>query len=150
VEEAVAEGHGVSKAGGEGKKWFPGKVSGEPPMKGKKRLPSGKSGVLGGLAFVMTGILDSLEREEAKGLIEKYGGRVVTAMSGKVRPSFIFEALQGANLTLTLIWKVHYLIQGLDEDLTGLMTGSKYDKAVKLMEEKKVKEAEKKKATLTL
>ena len=33
--------------------------------------------------FVITGTLDSLEREEAQALIEKYGGRVTTGVSGK-------------------------------------------------------------------
>ena len=36
-----------------------------------------------GLTFVITGVLDSLERDEAKCLIEKYGGKVTTSLSKK-------------------------------------------------------------------
>ena len=47
-----------------------------PPNKGKKALPIGQPGCLEGLSFLITGILDSLEREEASKLIEDYGGYV--------------------------------------------------------------------------
>lgn len=37
-----------------------------------------------GKTFVITGQLESLERDDAKNLITKYGGRVVGGISGKV------------------------------------------------------------------
>lgn len=43
-------------------------------MKGKKTVPSGLPNCLGGKVFVITGILDSLERKEAEDLIKSYGG----------------------------------------------------------------------------
>lgn len=38
---------------------------------------------LAGLSFVLTGVLDSLEREEVEELIKKYGGRVLHQVSKK-------------------------------------------------------------------
>jgi hypothetical protein len=46
----------------------------QPPNKGKKDLPVGQAGCLEGLSFIITGVLDSLEREEASKLITDYGG----------------------------------------------------------------------------
>ncbi len=36
-----------------------------------------------GLAFVVTGVLESLEREQAADLIKKYGGKVTVSISGR-------------------------------------------------------------------
>lgn len=51
---------------------------------GSKEVPVGAENCLAGLSFVLTGVLDSLEREEAEELIKKYGGRVVHQVSKKV------------------------------------------------------------------
>ena len=64
-------------------KWYPGKKDTAPPNKGNKRVPVAKANCLASLTFVITGTLDSLEREEAQALIEKYGGRVTGSVSGK-------------------------------------------------------------------
>ena len=48
-----------------------------------KDPPVGAEGCLLGLAFVMTGVLDSLERDAAQTLIERYGGRITGSVSGK-------------------------------------------------------------------
>jgi replication factor C subunit 1 len=48
-----------------------------------KEVPVGQAGCLKDLTFVITGVLDSLERDEAKTLIERYGGRVTGSVSGK-------------------------------------------------------------------
>ena len=34
-----------------------------------------------GLTFVISGVLESLEREDAKSLVERYGGKVTTSIS---------------------------------------------------------------------
>ena len=69
------------------RKWYPGMSDSAPPNRGNKVLPVGKASCLtkGGkpLAFVITGTLDSLEREECEALVQKYGGRTVSAVSGK-------------------------------------------------------------------
>ena len=38
-----------------------------------------------GLTFVITGVLESLEREEAKSLVERYGGKVTGSVSKRTR-----------------------------------------------------------------
>jgi BRCT domain type II-containing protein len=44
----------------------------------------GAANCLGGLKFVLTGLLDSLEREVATDLIKEYGGQVQASLSKKV------------------------------------------------------------------
>ncbi|XP_014607760.1 PREDICTED: replication factor C subunit 1 isoform X1 [Polistes canadensis] len=48
---------------------------------GSKEIPQGAEYCLAGLSFVITGVLDSLEDEEAKELIIKYGGRILHQVS---------------------------------------------------------------------
>lgn len=43
----------------------------------------GAENCLVGSSFVITGVLDSLEREEAEELIKKYGGRILHQISKK-------------------------------------------------------------------
>lgn len=43
----------------------------------------GKPNCLSGLTFVLTGVYDSLERDEAADLIKEYGGKVTTSLSKK-------------------------------------------------------------------
>ncbi|XP_012263506.2 replication factor C subunit 1 isoform X2 [Athalia rosae] len=50
---------------------------------GSKEIPTGADNCLAGKSFVITGVLDSLERHEADDLIKKYGGRVVAQVSKK-------------------------------------------------------------------
>ncbi|XP_053978468.1 replication factor C subunit 1 [Hylaeus volcanicus] len=50
---------------------------------GSKKVPEGAEYCLAGLSFVITGVLDSLEREEADELIKHYGGRIVHQVSKK-------------------------------------------------------------------
>eukprot|EP00656_Telonema_subtile_P008036 TRINITY_DN13771_c0_g3_i1.p1 TRINITY_DN13771_c0_g3~~TRINITY_DN13771_c0_g3_i1.p1 ORF type:complete len:744 (-),score=224.28 TRINITY_DN13771_c0_g3_i1:81-2312(-) len=79
----------------------------EPKNKGCKTLPVGKNlKCLVGKTFVITGCLDSLERDECSDLIKKYGGRATGSVSGKT----------------------NYLIAGVDE-FGEIMKGSKYKKA---------------------
>ncbi|KAL6497828.1 replication factor C subunit 1 [Orobanche hederae] len=55
----------------------------DPPHKGEKEVPEGAAGCLDGLTFVISGTLDSLEREEAEDLIKRHGGRVTGSVSKK-------------------------------------------------------------------
>ncbi|KAK4324456.1 hypothetical protein Pmani_004904 [Petrolisthes manimaculis] len=52
-----------------------------PANPGSKVIPEGKPGCLQGLVFVLSGVYDSLDREEAAELIKEYGGRVTTSIS---------------------------------------------------------------------
>ncbi|XP_076082907.1 replication factor C subunit 1-like [Mytilus galloprovincialis] len=54
-----------------------------PQALGSKEIPEGGENCLEGLTFVITGILESLERDDAKQLVEKYGGKVTTSVSKK-------------------------------------------------------------------
>ena len=55
-----------------------------PPNAGQKDVPKGSPNCLAGKAFVITGVLDSLEREAAEDLIKSYGGIIKTGVSSKV------------------------------------------------------------------
>ena len=46
-------------------------------------LSQGAENCLAGLTFVLTGVGESLNREEAADLVKKYGGRVTTSLSKK-------------------------------------------------------------------
>ena len=52
-----------------------------PRNPGSKPIPEGSPECLKGMTFVMTGVMESLDREEASGLIKKYGGKVTTSVS---------------------------------------------------------------------
>ncbi|KAK6167429.1 hypothetical protein SNE40_021461 [Patella caerulea] len=54
-----------------------------PQALGSKEIPEGAENCLEGLTFVLTGVYESIERDEAKSLIEKYGGKVTTSLSKK-------------------------------------------------------------------
>lgn len=55
----------------------------DPEMHGAKEVPCGHEQCLSGKAFVITGVLESLTREEATELIKRHDGRVTTGVSGK-------------------------------------------------------------------
>ena len=50
---------------------------------GSKEIPEGADFCLAGLSFLVTGVLDSLEKVDAEELIKKYGGRILHAISRK-------------------------------------------------------------------
>lgn len=54
-----------------------------PSNPGSKEIPKGKKDCLAGLAFVLTGVYESMERDEAIAVIKDFGGRVTSALSGK-------------------------------------------------------------------
>lgn len=60
-----------------------------PPNHGNKPLPVGAPNCLSGCVFVISGVLDSLLREECQDLCKQYGARVVSAVSKKVTHGII-------------------------------------------------------------
>ncbi|XP_074131839.1 replication factor C subunit 1 [Sminthopsis crassicaudata] len=54
-----------------------------PKALGSKEIPKGAENCLEGLTFVITGVLESIERDDAKSLIERYGGKVTGNVSKK-------------------------------------------------------------------
>ncbi|KAG9156053.1 hypothetical protein Leryth_012117 [Lithospermum erythrorhizon] len=67
----------------------------DPPHKGEKEIPEGKRDCLAGLTFVISGTLDSLEREEAEDLIKRHGGRVTGSVSKKTSYLLCDEDIEG-------------------------------------------------------
>uniref|UniRef100_A0A182K0H6 Replication factor C subunit 1 n=1 Tax=Anopheles christyi TaxID=43041 RepID=A0A182K0H6_9DIPT len=55
-----------------------------PANPGSKEIPEGKPNCLQGMQFVITGVLDSMERDECAQVIKDLGGKVVGAVSKKV------------------------------------------------------------------
>ncbi|TSO98529.1 Replication factor C subunit 1 [Bagarius yarrelli] len=54
-----------------------------PRALGSKEIPQGEDNCLEGCVFVLTGVLESMERDETKSLIERYGGKVTGNVSRK-------------------------------------------------------------------
>ncbi|KAK3523133.1 hypothetical protein QTP86_020212 [Hemibagrus guttatus] len=54
-----------------------------PRALGSKEIPQGEENCLEGCVFVLTGVLESMERDDAKSLIERYGGKVTGNVSRK-------------------------------------------------------------------
>ncbi|XP_055822940.1 replication factor C subunit 1 isoform X2 [Solanum dulcamara] len=67
----------------------------DPPHKGEKEVPEGAPDCLAGLTFVISGTLDSLEREEAEDLIKRHGGRVTGSVSKKTNYLLCDEDVEG-------------------------------------------------------
>ncbi|PIA54206.1 hypothetical protein AQUCO_00900631v1 [Aquilegia coerulea] len=67
----------------------------DPPHKGEKEVPEGAPTCLTGLTFVISGTLDSLEREEAEDLIKRHGGRVTGSVSKKTNYLLADEDIGG-------------------------------------------------------
>lgn len=67
----------------------------DPPHKGEKEVPEGAPDCLAGFTFVISGTLDSLEREEAEDLIKRHGGRVTGSVSKKTNYLLCDEDIEG-------------------------------------------------------
>lgn len=57
--------------------------SAPPPMEGTVEIPQGADECLTGMAFVFTGQLKTISREDGQALVKRYGGKVTTAPSKK-------------------------------------------------------------------
>ncbi|XP_033105494.1 replication factor C subunit 1-like [Anneissia japonica] len=56
-----------------------------PQALGTKEIPEGAAGCLDNCTFVITGILDSIEKGDAIDLIKRHGGKVTTSISKKTK-----------------------------------------------------------------
>ncbi|KAJ7371468.1 replication factor C subunit 1 [Desmophyllum pertusum] len=54
-----------------------------PSAIGSKPIPEGEENCLEGMTFVITGVLESIERDDAADLIQRYGGKVTQSVSKK-------------------------------------------------------------------
>lgn len=74
-----------------------------------KRVSDGVQGAencLEGCVFVLTGVLESMEREETKSLIERYGGKVTSNISK--RTTYL---VQGRDSGVSKLEKVQMLTE---------------------------------------
>ena len=55
---------------------------------------------------MITGVLESLERDEAADIVKKYGGKVTTNVSGKTSYIVVGEEAGESKLTKVHIWFV--------------------------------------------
>ncbi|KAG5021047.1 hypothetical protein AAZX31_06G288500 [Glycine max] len=111
--DAVSAAKSAGRGGGGGGRGAPGRSTGgrgrgggrggfmnfgerkDPPHKGEKEVPEGAPDCLAGLTFVISGTLDSLEREEAEDLIKRHGGRVTGSVSKKTNYLLCDEDIGG-------------------------------------------------------
>lgn len=54
-----------------------------PPPDPNFQIPEASDNCLAGLVFVFTGVMPNLDRDLAKSVVQRYGGRVTSAISGK-------------------------------------------------------------------
>uniref|UniRef100_H3CJ79 Replication factor C subunit 1 n=1 Tax=Tetraodon nigroviridis TaxID=99883 RepID=H3CJ79_TETNG len=77
-----------------------------------KEIPQGAENCLEGCVFVLTGVLESMERDETKSLIERYGGKVTGNISKKTT-----YLVQGRDCGVSKLEKAESLgTKILDED----------------------------------
>ncbi|XP_023304020.2 replication factor C subunit 1 [Lucilia cuprina] len=58
---------------------------------GCKEVPKGKPNCLAGLTFLITGVLESLERDEAASIIKEYGGKTMTVVGKRLNYLIVGE-----------------------------------------------------------
>jgi replication factor C subunit 1 len=71
-----------------GAAWWSNKDS-APPMLGMKDIPQGRPFCLYEKVFVITGVLESLDRDTASSLIQEYGGLVAKSVANKVTHALV-------------------------------------------------------------
>lgn len=115
---------------------------------GSKEIPIGAQNCLAGLSFLLTGVFDSLERNEVEDLIRKYGGRTVNSVSGKVSyimvgdepgPSKLAKANSLGIKQISeddLLEMIRMRPEGKVEDVKPLITKAKSKKLNKFEEDK--------------
>lgn len=115
----------------------------DPPHKGEKEVPEGAPDCLAGLTFVISGTLDSLEREEAEDLIKRHGGRVTGSVSKKTNYLLCDEDIGGVKSTKAKELGTSFLTE---DGLFDMIRASKPMKA--LVQEESKKSVEKVAASL--
>ncbi|KAJ0642346.1 putative BRCT domain, AAA+ ATPase domain, ATPase, AAA-type, core, replication factor C subunit 1 [Helianthus annuus] len=120
----------------------------DPPHKGEKEVPEGSPECLSGLTFVISGTLDSLEREEAEDLIKRHGGRVTGSVSKKTTYLLCDEDIGGRKSETAKKLGTKFLTE---DGLFDMIRASNRSKVTKKEETKKpvtVKEETKKPVTV--
>ncbi|KAF7991816.1 hypothetical protein HCN44_010617 [Aphidius gifuensis] len=97
---------------------------------GSKEIPVGAVNCLAGLTFVVTGVLDSLERFEADELIQKYGGRTVAALSKKTNYLVVGDQAGESKLNKADVLKIKKISE---DELLDLIRTRKAGKATDII-----------------
>ncbi len=124
--------------------WVGGNNNKEPLAGGSKSIPEGADNCLAGLAFVFTGVLDSLGREEGQSLVKRYGGKVTGAPSKKT--SYVVLGQDAGPKKLETIQNLGIKTineDGLFELIRRLPPGGGDSRAAEAYAEKRAKEEEK-------
>ena len=83
LDETTSPKNKDKKAGGS--KYYAAYMRREGPKNpGSKPIPIGKNGCFKDLKFLTTGVLDSLNRDQVKDIIEKYGGTMISGVTKKL------------------------------------------------------------------
>ncbi|CAG5134920.1 unnamed protein product, partial [Candidula unifasciata] len=126
------------------------KARGGPQALGTREPPQGAENCLEGLTFVITGVLDTMERDDAKAVIEKHGGKVTTSLSRKTSYMVVGRDAGESKLSKARDLKVKQLSEDELYDLIATLPGktSKYETQAKelLQKEASQKKADEKKA----
>ena len=72
---------------------------------GSKQVPEGSPNCLGGLVFVLTGVCESLEREEMAEIIRNLGGKVNTSLSKNTNYLVVGEEAGESKLDKLRFWR---------------------------------------------
>ncbi|OLL24207.1 Replication factor C subunit 1 [Neolecta irregularis DAH-3] len=85
---------------------------GGPAAQGSKEIPVGAENCLSGLSFVLTGVLETIARDDASDLIKRHGGKVMSAPSSKT--DFVVLGSEAGPKKLETIAK--HCLRTIDED----------------------------------
>uniref|UniRef100_H2Y6A5 BRCT domain-containing protein n=1 Tax=Ciona savignyi TaxID=51511 RepID=H2Y6A5_CIOSA len=100
-----------------------------PENPGSKEIPQGQKNCMEGLTFVITGVQESLTRDEIKSLVERYGGKVTGSVSG--RTSYLITGKEAGESKLNKAAQLKTKVIDEDEFLGLIRTlkgkKSKYD-----------------------
>ncbi|XP_034486771.1 replication factor C subunit 1 [Drosophila innubila] len=109
---------------------------------GSKEIPKGSPNCLAGLTFLVTGILESMERDEAASVIKGFGGRVMTVVGKKLNYLVVGEEAGPKKLAQAEEHNVTILSEDGLFDLIRERSGEK-------KESPKVKKEEEEKSSIT-
>ncbi|XP_067615846.1 replication factor C subunit 1 isoform X2 [Eurosta solidaginis] len=98
---------------------------------GSKEVPKGKPNCLAGLTFLITGILESLERDEAASIIKELGGKMVTTVGKRLNYLVVGEEAGPKKLVQAEELGVNVISEGGLFDLIREKSGDHPKKAFK-------------------
>lgn len=106
---------------------------------GSKEIPKGRPNCLAGKVFLVTGVLESLERSEAEELVKEYGGKISSGVTKKLQFMVVGEEAGPSKLAKAEEYGVKMMTE---DDLLDMIRGGPKKKTVEpVVEVKKEKKA---------